>query len=58
MLQPGEPPRFSVNEAVLFQFFASGLPQRGEDDEGFDGFLIKDIKKEISRSRRLVSQMC
>lgn len=40
---------------VFVQFFASGLAQRGEDDEGFDGFLIKDIKKEISRSKRLVS---
>ena len=46
-----------VDLTVLFQFFASGLAQRGEDDEGFDGFLIKDIKKEISRSRRLVSQI-
>ena len=36
------------------QFFSSGLAQRGEDDEGFDGFLIKDIKKEITRAKRLV----
>jgi len=33
------------------------LAQRGEDDEGFDGFLMTDIKKEISRSRRLVSTL-
>jgi len=32
------------------------LAQYGEDDEGFDGFLIKDIKKEISRAKRLVSK--
>lgn len=39
------------------QFFSSGLAQKGEDHEGFDGFLIKDIKKEISRAKRLVSQV-
>ena len=38
------------------QFLSSGLAQRGKDDEEFDGFLIKDIKKEISRAKRLVSK--
>ncbi|CAH3199089.1 unnamed protein product, partial [Porites evermanni] len=46
---------FSVHQYCLL--FASGLAQRGEDDEGFDGFLMTDIKKEISRSRRLVSTL-
>jgi len=44
---------FSVHQYCMF--FSSGLAQRGEDDEGFDGFLIKDIKKEITRAKRLVS---
>ena len=39
------------------QFLSSGLAQRGKDDEEFDGFLIKDIKKEISRAKRLVSDL-
>ncbi|KAL9962985.1 hypothetical protein ACROYT_G032144 [Oculina patagonica] len=47
---------FSVHQYCMF--FASGLAQRGEDDEGFDGFLIQDIKKEISRSKRLRCNFC
>ena len=38
----------------FFQFFASGLGQNGDDDEGFDGFLMEDILKELKRTQRLV----
>ncbi|XP_029195769.2 uncharacterized protein LOC114961283 [Acropora millepora] len=47
---------FSVHQYCMF--FSSGLAQRGEDDEGFDGFLIKDIKKEITRAKRLRCNFC
>lgn len=46
---------FSLLLLCFSQFFSSGLAQHGKDNEGFDGFLIKDIKKEISRAKRLVS---
>ena len=45
------------NELFPVQFLSSGLAQRGKDDEEFDGFLIKDIKKEISRAKRLGSDL-
>lgn len=47
---------FSVHQYCMF--FSSGLAQHGEDDEGFDGFLIKDIKREISRAKRLRCYFC
>jgi len=37
--------------------FSAGLPQRGDDNEGFDGFLIKDIFKELQRVKHLVSEL-
>ena len=37
-----------------YQFFASGLAQNGEDEDGFDGFLVPDIQAEITRSVKLV----
>lgn len=33
---------------------SSGIWQRGEDEEGFYGFLPEDIQKEINRAARLV----
>lgn len=36
---------------------SSGIWQRGEEDEGIDGFLITDIRKEIKRAARLVRMM-
>lgn len=33
---------------------SSGIWQRGEEDEGVDGFLIKDIRKEVNRAAKLV----
>lgn len=36
---------------------SSGIWQRGEEDEGVDGFLITDIRKEVNRAARLVRMM-
>lgn len=33
---------------------SSGIWQRGEEDEGVDGFLIADIRKEVNRAAKLV----
>jgi len=38
-----------------FQLFSSGLAQKGEDNEGLDGFLIEDILKECKRCNKLVN---
>ncbi|PKU49508.1 hypothetical protein llap_217 [Limosa lapponica baueri] len=35
---------------------SSGIWQRGEEDEGVDGFLIADIKKEVNRAAKLITQ--
>jgi len=43
--------RLSVHQYCLF--FASGLAQNGDDNEGFDGFLPEDILKEASRGKQL-----
>ncbi|XP_010709942.1 G2/M phase-specific E3 ubiquitin-protein ligase isoform X2 [Meleagris gallopavo] len=37
---------------------SSGIWQRGEEDEGVDGFLIEDIRKEVNRAARLVCNIC
>ncbi|XP_048804679.1 G2/M phase-specific E3 ubiquitin-protein ligase isoform X2 [Lagopus muta] len=37
---------------------SSGIWQRGEEDEGIDGFLIEDIRKEVNRAARLVCNIC
>ena len=39
---------------VILQFFSAGLPQNGEDEEGFEGFLEQDVLKEVRRAGRLV----
>ena len=39
---------------VSFQFFSAGLPQLGKDEEGFDGFLFKDVLKEANRANKIV----
>lgn len=38
--------------------FSSGLAQNGEDNEGFDGFLLKDIKKEVQRASKITCKFC
>ncbi|XP_062350945.1 G2/M phase-specific E3 ubiquitin-protein ligase [Cinclus cinclus] len=37
---------------------SSGIWQRGEEDEGVDGFLITDIKKEVNRAAKLKCNIC
>ncbi|KAM9554535.1 G2/M phase-specific E3 ubiquitin-protein ligase isoform 2-T4 [Guaruba guarouba] len=37
---------------------SSGIWQRGEEDEGVDGFLIADIRKEVNRASKLVCNIC
>uniref|UniRef100_A0A8C3Y524 G2/M-phase specific E3 ubiquitin protein ligase n=1 Tax=Catharus ustulatus TaxID=91951 RepID=A0A8C3Y524_CATUS len=37
---------------------SSGIWQRGEEDEGVDGFLITDIRKEVNRAARLKCNIC
>ncbi|TRY84980.1 hypothetical protein DNTS_028856 [Danionella cerebrum] len=37
---------------------ASGMSQRGKENEGIHGFLVGDIKKEIQRSLRLRCSFC
>lgn len=38
-----------------FQLLTSNLVQNGNDDEGITGFMPKDIKAEVSRTKKLVS---
>lgn len=54
--KPRESLVFCFDELFSVQFLSSGLAQKGKEDEEFDGFLIKDIKKEITRAKRLVSK--
>ncbi|NXY44373.1 G2E3 ligase, partial [Ceuthmochares aereus] len=37
---------------------SSGIWQRGEEDEGIDGFLITDIRKEVNRASKLKCNIC
>ncbi|XP_056201315.1 G2/M phase-specific E3 ubiquitin-protein ligase [Falco biarmicus] len=37
---------------------SSGIWQRGEEDEGVDGFLIADIRKEVTRAAKLKCNIC
>lgn len=39
---------------VYLQLLSGSLSQRGEDDEGISGFLLKDIKKEAQRAHKQV----
>ncbi|NXC46736.1 G2E3 ligase, partial [Penelope pileata] len=45
-----------VHENCLYH--ASGLSQRGADDEGFFGFLLPDIQQELQRVARKVCCIC
>ncbi|XP_054256330.1 G2/M phase-specific E3 ubiquitin-protein ligase [Indicator indicator] len=37
---------------------SSGIWQRGEEDEGVDGFLFTDIRKEVNRAAKLKCNIC
>lgn len=39
-------------------YFAPGLTQNGEFDEGIDGFLLPDIRKELKRGTHLKCSYC
>jgi len=39
-------------------FFSAGLPQMGEDHEGFDGFMVQDIYKEAQRANKIECKVC
>lgn len=39
-------------------FFASGLCQRGKENEGFSGFLLPDIEQELHRGKKLMCSYC
>ncbi|XP_057309521.1 G2/M phase-specific E3 ubiquitin-protein ligase-like isoform X2 [Hydractinia symbiolongicarpus] len=39
-------------------FFSAGLPQRGGDEEGFDGFLLKDLYREAVRANKIECKYC
>lgn len=36
---------------------SSGIWQRGKEEEGVYGFLIEDIRKEVTRASKLVSKL-
>lgn len=40
---------------IIFQLLTSNLIQNGEDEEGLIGFMPKDIKSEVYRTKKLVS---
>lgn len=51
--QPHDEPMMHEKTFVL-QLMASGIYQRGEEDEGVHGFLVDDIVKEVHRASKLV----
>lgn len=44
----------SVFVCYRLQMLSSGLTQRGEDDEGINGFLPADINIELARAAKMV----
>ncbi|XP_046874290.1 G2/M phase-specific E3 ubiquitin-protein ligase isoform X1 [Hypomesus transpacificus] len=52
----------SKKDKITVHYFcllmASGIYQRGEENEGICGFLLDDIKREIRRSARLTCHCC
>ncbi|XP_053553914.1 G2/M phase-specific E3 ubiquitin-protein ligase [Bombina bombina] len=57
----GEKKTYSEHDLTLHYYcllMSSGIWQRGEEDEGVYGFLVSDIKKEITRARRLRCSVC
>jgi hypothetical protein len=53
---------FSLTKIILIhlfnQLFSPGLPQNGEDDDGYEGFMLSDIIKEVRRVTRLKCFYC
>uniref|UniRef100_F7ERR8 PHD finger protein 7 n=1 Tax=Ornithorhynchus anatinus TaxID=9258 RepID=F7ERR8_ORNAN len=48
----------NLNLHYFCLILSSGLPQRGEDDNGFHGFLPEDIKKEVTRASKKICFIC
>lgn len=49
---------YRLSCAHIQQYFASGMGQNGEENEGIRGFLICDILSEVKRSRRGKLPVC
>ncbi|XP_075049614.1 G2/M phase-specific E3 ubiquitin-protein ligase isoform X2 [Mixophyes fleayi] len=57
----GEKKTYEEHDLTLHYYcllLSSGIWQRGEEDEGIYGFLVSDIKKEVSRAKRLRCYVC
>uniref|UniRef100_A0A674JMQ3 PHD-type domain-containing protein n=1 Tax=Terrapene triunguis TaxID=2587831 RepID=A0A674JMQ3_9SAUR len=50
--------RLQCANAPVFQYHASGLVQRGKDEEGFYGFLYPDIRQELKRAVQKTCCVC
>lgn len=48
--------QFAITRLFLnyFQLLTSNLVQRGDDDDGINGFLPSDVKSEVNRASKLV----
>ncbi|XP_054828197.1 G2/M phase-specific E3 ubiquitin-protein ligase [Eublepharis macularius] len=49
---------FNLSVHYYCLLMSSGIWQKGEEEEGFYGFLIEDIQKEINRAARLKCNIC
>uniref|UniRef100_A0A8C8VLM5 PHD finger protein 7 n=1 Tax=Pelusios castaneus TaxID=367368 RepID=A0A8C8VLM5_9SAUR len=49
---------YECASASVLQYHASGLIQRGKDEEGFYGFLYPDIQQEIKRAGQKTCCVC
>ncbi|KAG5681657.1 hypothetical protein PVAND_011071 [Polypedilum vanderplanki] len=52
---------YEYEDLIVHHFcllFAPGCPQNGKDEEGIEGFLPQDVKKEIKRVRNLICCFC
>ncbi|XP_069494602.1 G2/M phase-specific E3 ubiquitin-protein ligase [Ambystoma mexicanum] len=57
----GEKKTYHEDKLTLHYYcllLSSGIYQRGEEDEGIYGFLVEDIRKELTRSKRLTCNFC
>ncbi|KAM5129182.1 G2/M phase-specific E3 ubiquitin-protein ligase [Mantella aurantiaca] len=57
----GEKKTYAEHNLTLHYYclvLSSGIWQRGEEHEGIYGFLVSDIKKELSRAKRLRCKVC
>ncbi|XP_048341425.1 G2/M phase-specific E3 ubiquitin-protein ligase [Sphaerodactylus townsendi] len=49
---------FNLSVHYYCLLMSSGIWQKGEEEEGFYGFLIEDIQKEVNRAARLKCNIC